>query len=135
MSLAVSWAGRPSWVNPRFEVKPYLVRGNLDGGHAAWSPLAEEAAVSLAVSWAGRPSWVHPRFEVKQYLVRANLDGGHVARFGLAITNIVWCMAYNRGVGGGAYIAQWPCISIAIAGFASGGGNKRMIEFHNKDLK
>jgi len=33
----------------------------------------------------------------------------------IAITNIVWCMAYNRGVGGvGGYIAQWSCNSIAI---------------------
>jgi len=24
----------------------------------------------------------------------------------IAITNIVWCMAYTRGVGRGAYIAQ-----------------------------
>jgi len=24
----------------------------------------------------------------------------------IAITNIVWCMAYTRGVGGASYIAQ-----------------------------
>ena len=24
----------------------------------------------------------------------------------IAITNIVWCMAYTKGVGGGAYIAH-----------------------------
>ena len=32
----------------------------------------------------------------------------------IAITNIVWCIAYKGRVGGGAYIAQWLCISIAI---------------------
>jgi len=32
----------------------------------------------------------------------------------MAITNIVWCMAYNRGVGGRLYIAQWSCNSIAV---------------------
>ena len=32
----------------------------------------------------------------------------------IAITNIVWWMAYKRGVAGGAYIAQWSCNSIAI---------------------
>ena len=32
----------------------------------------------------------------------------------IAITNIVWCMAYNRGVGGEAYIEQWSCNGIAI---------------------
>jgi len=32
----------------------------------------------------------------------------------IAITNIVWCIAYNRGVGGKAYIAQWSCNSIAV---------------------
>jgi len=31
----------------------------------------------------------------------------------IAIANIVWSMAYKRGVGGGAYIAQWSCNSIA----------------------
>ena len=32
----------------------------------------------------------------------------------IAITNIVWFTAYKRGVGKRAYIAQWPCNSIAI---------------------
>jgi len=33
----------------------------------------------------------------------------------ISITSIVWCMTCQRGVGGGgAYIAQWPCNSIAI---------------------
>ena len=32
----------------------------------------------------------------------------------IAITNIVWCIAYKGGVGGGVYIAQWWCNSIAI---------------------
>jgi len=32
----------------------------------------------------------------------------------IAIANIVWCKAYKRGVGGGAYIAKWACNSIAI---------------------
>jgi len=32
----------------------------------------------------------------------------------IAITNIVWCMAYKGSVGGGAYLAQWARDSIAI---------------------
>jgi len=32
----------------------------------------------------------------------------------IAIANIVWCMAYKRRVGGGAYIAKWARNSIAI---------------------
>jgi len=32
----------------------------------------------------------------------------------IAITNIVWYMAYKRGFGRGAYIAQWSCSSFAI---------------------
>ena len=32
----------------------------------------------------------------------------------IVITNNVWAMSYKRGVGGGAYIAQWACNSIAI---------------------
>ena len=32
----------------------------------------------------------------------------------IAITDIVWCMAYKGRVGWGAYIAQKPCNSIAI---------------------
>jgi len=31
----------------------------------------------------------------------------------IAITNIVWSMACKGRVDGGAYIAQWPCNSIA----------------------
>jgi len=54
----------------------------------------------------------------------------------IAITNSVWCTAYTRGVGGGAYIAQWPCISIAIGYVLQvGGRHKRMMDFHNKALK
>ena len=32
----------------------------------------------------------------------------------VVIANIVWCMAYTRGLGGGAYITKWACNSIAI---------------------
>jgi len=32
----------------------------------------------------------------------------------IAITAIVWCIAYTREVGWGSYIAQWPCNSNAI---------------------
>ena len=32
----------------------------------------------------------------------------------IAITDIVWYVAHAGEVGGGAYIAQWPCNSIAI---------------------
>jgi len=32
----------------------------------------------------------------------------------VTITTVVWCMAYKRGVGAGAYIAKWACNSIAI---------------------
>jgi len=56
-----------------------------------------------------------------------------------AIANIVWRMAYNWrvGRGGGAYIAQWPCTSIAIrwALQVRGRAKKRMIDSHNKSLK
>ena len=54
----------------------------------------------------------------------------------IAITDIVWCMASNGGVGGGAYIAQWPCISIAIGqALHVGKGNERKIDSHNKALE
>ena len=44
----------------------------------------------------------------------------------IAITNVVWCVAYKRGVGGGAYIAQWSCNSIPIGlSFAGGGGQHK----------
>ena len=33
----------------------------------------------------------------------------------LPSSNMVWCMAYKRGVGGRACIAQWSCNGIAIA--------------------
>jgi len=40
------------------------------------------------------------------------------------------------GVGGGAYIAQWLCNSIAIGqALHVGKGNERMIDSHNKALK
>ena len=43
----------------------------------------------------------------------------------IAIANIVWCMAFKEGVGGGASSAQRPCNNIAI-GYALqvGGVNK-----------
>jgi len=31
----------------------------------------------------------------------------------IAMTNLVWCMAHKRWVGGGSYIAQKSCNSIA----------------------
>ena len=37
------------------------------------------------------------------------------------MTNIVWCMAYKRGVGGGVY-AKWACKSIAIGQALQVGG-------------
>ena len=44
----------------------------------------------------------------------------------IAIANIVWCMAYTRGVGGASYIAQWTCNSIAIVrAMQVGGGYER----------
>jgi len=55
----------------------------------------------------------------------------------IAITNSVWYMAYKGWVGWGAYIAQKSCTSIAISQVlqVGGGGNKRMIDSHNKALK
>ena len=54
----------------------------------------------------------------------------------IAITNIVWCMAYKKDVGRRAYIAQWSCNSIAIGqALQVRGGNKRMIDSHNKAVK
>ena len=48
----------------------------------------------------------------------------------------VWYMAYTGGVGWGAYIAQKSCNSIAIGqALQVGGGNKRMIDSHNKAWK
>jgi len=45
-------------------------------------------------------------------------------------------MAYKGGVGGGAYIAQWSCNSIAIGkALQVEGGDKRMMDYHNKALK
>ena len=32
----------------------------------------------------------------------------------IATANLVWCMAYTRGVGWGSYIAHQSCNSIAI---------------------
>jgi len=75
---------------------------------------------------------VHISLEAKQYLVNAKQRqderklgrerGSAAGRWGaglwplhgIAITNVVWCMAYKRGVGGGSYIAQWSCNRIAI---------------------
>ena len=48
------------------------------------------------------------------HLAGHDLVQGSWSSHNIAITNIVWCMAKTRGVGGGAYIAQWPCTSIAI---------------------
>ena len=54
----------------------------------------------------------------------------------IVITNIVWWMAYKRRVGERACIAQWSCNSICNrVSFAAGGGNKRMIDSHNKALE
>jgi len=36
------------------------------------------------------------------------------ASHNIATANIVWCMAYTRGVGLGSYIAHWSFNSIAI---------------------
>jgi len=51
----------------------------------------------------------------------------------IAIANIVWCMAFKGGVGGGACIAQWSCNSIEL-GYALqvGGVNKRMMDSHDR---
>jgi len=43
---------------------------------------------------------VHSSLEVNEYLVKAK------RLHDIAIPNIVWCMAYNRGVGRATYIAQ-----------------------------
>ena len=51
----------------------------------------------------------------------------------IAGTNIVRCMAYKKGVGGGAYIAQWSCNRVSFA--SGGGGSKRTIDSHHKALK
>jgi len=49
----------------------------------------------------------------------------------IAIANIVWCMAFKGGVGGGACIAQWLCSSIAIRyALQMEGVNKRMVDSH-----
>jgi len=42
----------------------------------------------------------------------------------IAITNMVCCLAYKRGVGGRAYIAQWSCNSIAIGSALQVGGGR-----------
>jgi len=41
-------------------------------------------------------------------------DVSHWPLHDIAIANIVWCMAYNRGAVGGLHIAHWSCNSIAI---------------------
>jgi len=54
----------------------------------------------------------------------------------IAITNLLWCTAYTRGVGGGgvycAVVVQKYCNTVGVAG---GGGNKRMMDFHAKAVK
>jgi len=55
---------------------------------------------------------------------------------GIAIT--ILCMVYGmkRRIGGGAYIAQWLCKSIAIRKVLQVGGDKiRMINSHIQVLK
>jgi len=32
----------------------------------------------------------------------------------IVIANIVWCIAYKGGIGGGAYIAKWACKLIVL---------------------
>jgi len=50
--------------------------------------------------------------------------------------NIVWCMAYERGVGGGGvYCAMVVQYYWNRVGFAGRGGSKRMIGSHNTALK
>jgi len=47
----------------------------------------------------------------------------------IVITNIVWCMAYKRRVGGRSYIAQQSCNRIAIVwAMQVGGGGEGMID-------
>jgi len=54
----------------------------------------------------------------------------------IAITNIAWCMAYKRGVGGASKSAQWACISIAIVrAMQVEGGNTRIIDSCTKSSK
>jgi len=43
----------------------------------------------------------------------------------IAIANIVWCMAFKGGVGGGACIARWACNSIAIRYACRWGGQQK----------
>jgi len=53
----------------------------------------------------------------------------------IAITNIVWCMAYTRGSGGESYIAQYACNSIAtVWGLEVGGWNEIPIASCTNDL-
>ena len=53
----------------------------------------------------------------------------------IAIANSAWCMTFKGGVGGGTCIGQWSCNCVAI-GYALqvGGGNKGMIDTHDKAL-
>ena len=53
----------------------------------------------------------------------------------IAITNIVWCMAHKRGVGGRSCVSQSDCSSIAIVwALLVGGGNTRMLDSYTKAL-
>jgi len=55
----------------------------------------------------------------------------------IAITNILWCMAYKRGFGGGgvycAMVVQQYCSSARA--MQVGGGNKRMVDLCPKASK
>ena len=80
-----------------------------------------------------------PRFGIVFFAARIShigLETEHGAVWPLhdiAITNIVWYMAYTGRDGGRAYIARWSCDSIIIGkALQVGGGNKRMIDSHNK---
>jgi len=54
----------------------------------------------------------------------------------IAMHYIVWCMVYKRGVGGGGVHCEMGVQKYCNrVGFASGGGNKRMIDSQNKALQ
>jgi len=50
----------------------------------------------------------------------------------IAITNIVWYIAYKRG---GAYLAQQSWNTTVTVGITVGGGNERMMDSCTKALK
>jgi len=84
-----------------------LTRGNRDGGGAQKN--SKNRRVFFSRYLAANDDSILVRREAKK-----NDKAVVWPLHNIAITNMVWCMVYNRGVGGGAYIARWSCNSIAI---------------------